>query len=131
MRKKLIDEYKAAGIPASDVYPQSFNLHDVLYWIKYEPEFGKQAVYLDDSYDRKDFDPNDPATFEPSMQDIADKGVNYIAPPMWFLVTVENGRMVPSALREGCKGCRVKTDHLDSREIRAPEHWWRLVLPEH
>ena len=44
--QKMIDEYKAAGIPASDVWAQSFNLDDVLYWIKAEPEFGKQAVYL-------------------------------------------------------------------------------------
>ncbi len=27
--------------------PQSFSLDDVLYWIEKEPEFGKQAVYLD------------------------------------------------------------------------------------
>ena len=45
--QKLIDEYKAAGIPASDVWAQSFNLDDVLYWIENEPDFGKQAVYLD------------------------------------------------------------------------------------
>jgi enoyl-CoA hydratase/carnithine racemase len=44
----MIDEYKAAGIPPSDVFPQSFNLADVLYWIKAEPEFGKQAVFLDE-----------------------------------------------------------------------------------
>ncbi|MEM1318477.1 MAG: glycerophosphodiester phosphodiesterase family protein, partial [Pseudomonadota bacterium] len=43
---KLIKEYKDAGIPASDVWPQSFNLEDVLVWIENEPEFGKQAVYL-------------------------------------------------------------------------------------
>ena len=35
--QKMIDEYKAAGIPASDVWPQSFNLDDVLYWIENEP----------------------------------------------------------------------------------------------
>ena len=32
-----------------DVWPQSFDLKDVLYWIKNEPAFGKQAVYLDDA----------------------------------------------------------------------------------
>ena len=95
--QKLIDEYKAAGIPASDVFPQSFNLEDVLYWIEREPEFGKQAVYLDASYRRRSFDPNDPATFQPSMQQLADMGVRYIAPPMWMLVAVDGGRIVPSA----------------------------------
>lgn len=35
--QKMIDEYKSAGIPASDVWAQSFNLDDVLYWIENEP----------------------------------------------------------------------------------------------
>ncbi len=47
--QKMIDEYKAAGVPPSDVWPQSFNQPDILYWIKNEPAFGKQAVYLDDA----------------------------------------------------------------------------------
>lgn len=92
----LIDEYKEAGIPASDVWPQSFNLEDVLYWIENEPEFGKQAVYLDDSYSIDGWSPADESTWAHSMQELKDKGVNYIAPPMWVLVTLEDGKMVPS-----------------------------------
>ena len=95
--QKLVDEYKAAGVPASDVWPQSFNLEDVRYWIENEPAFGEQAVYLDDSYNRDGFDPMDPATFKPSMQELADMGVNYIAPPMWMLVTTDGDEIVPSA----------------------------------
>lgn len=94
--QKMIDEYKAAGIPASDVFAQSFNLDDVLYWIENEPEFGKQAVYLDASYNRDDFDYNDASTFKPSMKELAEKGVNYIAPPMWMLLTLKDGEIVPS-----------------------------------
>ncbi len=45
--QKMIDEYKAAGIAASDVFAQSFNYTDILYWVNNEPEFGAQAVYLD------------------------------------------------------------------------------------
>lgn len=44
--QKLIDEYREAGVSASRVWPQSFDLNDILYWIQNEPEFGKQAVYL-------------------------------------------------------------------------------------
>ncbi|SFG06714.1 glycerophosphoryl diester phosphodiesterase [Palleronia marisminoris] len=104
--QKLIDEYKDAGVPASDVWAQSFDLQDVLYWIENEPEFGAQAVYLDDrdavpEGDGGLIDPNDPATFEPSMQELADMGVNYIAPPLWMLVTLDDaGEMVPSAYAE-------------------------------
>lgn len=100
--QKLIDEYKAAGIPASDVFAQSFDLSDVLYWIENEPEFGAQAVYLDDRYEAWDedegqIDPMDPATFKPTMQELAEMGVNYIAPPMWMLLTADaDGRMVAS-----------------------------------
>ncbi|SDZ28771.1 glycerophosphoryl diester phosphodiesterase [Jannaschia faecimaris] len=99
--QKLIDEYKAAGVPASDVWAQSFDLSDILYWIENEPEFGAQAVYLDDRYDAEDedeglIDPMDATTFKPTMQELADMGVNYIAPPLWMLVTVENGGIVPS-----------------------------------
>lgn len=94
--QKLIDEYKAAGVPASDVFAQSFNLNDVLYWIENEPEFGEQAVYLDGRYDDESFDHMKPETFAPSMAELKDKGVNYIAPPMWMLVTTDNGLIVPS-----------------------------------
>ena len=94
--QKMIDEYKDAGIPASDVWPQSFNLDDVLYWIENEPEFGAQAVYLDGRYSEDGFDPLKPETFKPSMQQLADQGVNYIAPPIWMLLTLSDGKMVPS-----------------------------------
>ncbi|NSX56588.1 glycerophosphodiester phosphodiesterase family protein [Parasulfitobacter algicola] len=101
--QKLIDEYKAAGIPASDVWAQSFNLDDVLYWIENEPEFGAQAVYLDDSYDIEGWSPMDPSTWTHSMQDLKDMGVNYIAPPTWVLVTLENGEIVPSEYAKQAK----------------------------
>ncbi|MEL6508619.1 MAG: glycerophosphodiester phosphodiesterase family protein [Pseudomonadota bacterium] len=94
--QKLIDEYKAAGVPASDVWAQSFNLDDVLYWIENEPEFGAQAVYLVDHYDIDGFDPQDPASWPRPLAEYKALGVNYIAPPTWILVAVENGKIVPS-----------------------------------
>ncbi|MEM7496377.1 MAG: glycerophosphodiester phosphodiesterase family protein [Pseudomonadota bacterium] len=98
--QKLIDEYKAAGIPPEDVWAQSFNLEDVVYWIENEPEFGAQAVYLDDSYEIEGWDPMNPATWQHSMKELADMGVRYIAPPMWVLLTVENGEIMPSVYAE-------------------------------
>ncbi|GAB4539103.1 MAG: glycerophosphodiester phosphodiesterase family protein [Roseibium sp.] len=90
----LIDDYKAAGIPPEDVFPQSFSLEDVLYWIEHEPEFGRQAVFLDG---RRDLDPMDVDSFSPSMEDLKAMGVNYIAPPLFVLLTMEDGKIVPSA----------------------------------
>ncbi len=95
--QKIIDEYKAAGVPASDVWAQSFNLDDVLYWIGNEPEFGKQAVFLDASYKIDGFDHTNPETFPHDFVDLKSKGVNFIAPPMWMLVTTEQDKIVPSA----------------------------------
>ncbi|WP_420393826.1 glycerophosphodiester phosphodiesterase family protein [Acuticoccus sp.] len=99
--QKLIDEYKAAGVDPSEVYAQSFELDDVIYWIENEPEFGAQAVYLDDSYDIEGWDPMDPSTWEHSMAELKEMGVNYIAPPLWVLLTLdEAGEMVPSTYAE-------------------------------
>ncbi|NVK33051.1 MAG: glycerophosphodiester phosphodiesterase [Rhodobacteraceae bacterium] len=94
--QKLIDEYKEAGVPASDVWPQSFNLADVRYWIEHEPEFGAQAVYLDGRY-TSGIDPLDPATFKPTMGELKAMGVNYLAPPIWMLLKLnDDGEIVPS-----------------------------------
>ncbi|WP_299440470.1 glycerophosphodiester phosphodiesterase family protein [uncultured Rhodospira sp.] len=106
--QKMIDEYKAAGVPAEDVWAQSFNLEDVLYWIENEPEFGKQAVYLDDSYDIEGWDHMDPSTWTHSMTELKEMGVNYIAPPMWVLVTVENGEIVPSVYAKEAKAAGLE-----------------------
>lgn len=109
--QQMIDEYKAAGVPPSDVFAQSFDLNDVLYWIKNEPEFGKQAVYLDDSYSITGWSPEKDSTWPQSMAELKAMGVNYIAPPMWVLVKLDGGKMVPSlyALRAKEAGLKIIT----------------------
>jgi glycerophosphoryl diester phosphodiesterase len=99
----MIDDYKAAGVDPADVWAQSFNEEDVLYWIENEPEFGAQAVYLDDRYDDESFDYTDPATWSPSMAELAEAGVQIVAPPMWMLVASENGEIVPSTYAKEAK----------------------------
>jgi glycerophosphoryl diester phosphodiesterase len=42
----MIAAYKAAGIPPEHVFAQSFNLDDILFWVKSEPAFGAQAVSI-------------------------------------------------------------------------------------
>lgn len=103
--QKLIDEYKAAGVDPKDVFPQSFNLADIRYWIANTPEFGKQAVYLDDRYETLEgFDPNKPETWTPDMKTLANEGVKIIAPPMWMLVTLNDMKeIVPSAYAKAAK----------------------------
>ena len=103
--QQMIDEYKAAGIDPADVFPQSFQLRDVLYWIKAEPAFGAQAVFLDDRDETMEgFSANDPATWKPTMQEIADQGVKIVAPPLHMLVTLDaDKKIVPSAYAKAAK----------------------------
>lgn len=87
----MIDDYKEANIHPKFVFPQSFNLPDVLYWISHEPKFGKQAVYLDDA--------NIPSQLPTlaELQNYAAQGLQIVGPPMWALLTVDgNGQIAPS-----------------------------------
>ena len=87
-RRKLIQEYIDAGVPARNVWAQSFNYDDVLLWINEYPAFGRQAVFLDGRYDQ-----SIPAS---DFRDRKADGLNIIAPPMQILLTVKNGEIVPS-----------------------------------
>jgi glycerophosphoryl diester phosphodiesterase len=90
--QKMINEYKAAGVKAKNVWPQSFNLEDVRYWIANEPTFGKQAVYLE----TLDVPEQVPAAIA-KLPSLAAEGVKIVAPPMWVLVTLDaNNKIVPS-----------------------------------
>lgn len=89
--QKVIDEYKAAGVAPSKVWPQSFNKPDVLYWIRYEPAFGKQAVYLDDANIVADL----PDAAELAQYKV--QGINIWAPPIFALLDVNgSNEIVPS-----------------------------------
>ena len=102
--QQMIDEYKDARVKHKDVFAQSFNLDDVLYWINNEPKFGKQAVYLDGRYGDPTFDHTDPDTWSPTMEELVAEGVNIIAPPMWMLMALDgSNEIVPSTYAEGAK----------------------------
>lgn len=67
---QMLAAYKAAGIPPSDVFAQSFNLADILYWVKSAPAFAAQAVYLEERYEKQGLDPGKPETWKPSMAEL-------------------------------------------------------------
>lgn len=102
--QQMIDEYVAAGVPPKNVYAQSFNLQDIQFWLKNDPRFGHQAVWLDGRYDDPAFDHTDPATWWPSMPELVADGVRIIAPPMWMLLALdENQHIVPSVYAKAAK----------------------------
>lgn len=107
--QQLVDDYVAAGVAPEDVFLQSFDLADLRYWIANEPEFGRQAVYLDGRYAGPGaIDPNEPATFVPSMRALAAEGIRYIAPPLWMLVTLRDGQIAPSAYASEASAAGLK-----------------------
>lgn len=106
---KMLDEYVKANIPVNDVFAQSFNVNDVIYWLNKLPQFGKQAVLLDGREQGEDFDPQDKTTFEAQMHLLQAQGVQYIAPPLWMLVTLdESNTIVPSAYAIAAKEAGLK-----------------------
>jgi glycerophosphoryl diester phosphodiesterase len=98
--RKMIQEYIDAGIDPRDVYPQSFNVNDVLQWIKEFPSYGQQAVYLDDI-------PSSFGTPTPTMAQLMalrQAGVNILAPAMPALLTTNGANeVVPSLYAERAK----------------------------
>ncbi|WP_213999394.1 glycerophosphodiester phosphodiesterase family protein [Arsukibacterium sp.] len=96
--QQLIDEYRAAGIKPQDIWPQSFDIADIRYWIANEPAYGQQAVYLDDANTPFDL----PSATE--LQGYAAENINIVAPPMWALLELdEDNHIVPSVYARHAK----------------------------
>jgi glycerophosphoryl diester phosphodiesterase len=90
--QQMIDDYKAAGVSPRRVWPQSFDINDVYYWIQNEPRFGKQAVALSTVNVAGDV----PAAIA-ALPEMRARGVQIVAPPTWALVTLDAlGKIVPS-----------------------------------
>lgn len=101
--QQLIDEYKAAGVKARDVWLQSFDIQDIRYWINNEPAFGKQVVYLDDANSIADL----PTATD--LQMYADEGFKIVAPPIWALLALDNNnKIVPSEYAHHAKKAGLK-----------------------
>lgn len=131
----MINDYKAAGISPRKVWAQSFNKDDISYWIKNEPAFGRQAVYLDDA--------NVPADV-PSAADLrgyAKQGIKIVAPPMWVLLSVRNGKIVPSQYARDAKAAgldiitwtlersgRIVEEVLPTKGTASPSFYYQTTL---
>lgn len=132
--QKFIDTLKAAGVSPKNVFAQSFNKADVLYWIENEPAFGKQAVYLD-SIDPTVSPPIPRLTFE-ELAALKKQGVNIFAPPMWALLAVNSaGEVVPSdyakdIMRAGLDIITWTFERSDLRQGASKAGWYYQFDPE-
>jgi glycerophosphoryl diester phosphodiesterase len=83
------------GIDPARVWMQSFNPPDIYFWLKEFPQFGRQAVYLDESGDS----PENYTAAVALLPSIKAKGVNIIAPPFNYLLKEagpDNQTIIPS-----------------------------------
>ena len=100
----LIDVLVEVGVHPENVWAQSFNYADILYWVNHAPHFGKQAVYLVSDVPTDDpltGSPPDLVANPPALSEflaVSHDRVNIIAPPMPVLLTTDawDGRIVPS-----------------------------------
>ena len=98
IRAKVVEEYTDLSFPAANVWLQSFNYPDVVYWVKNSGDFGKQAVFLDGNYTN-----GTTAGKIPDFTAYKAQGMNYIAPPMQMLVKADGGKYAPSDYAKAAK----------------------------
>ena len=114
----LIDELKRNGVDPKDAWPQSFNLDDVLHWVRHAPRFGKQAVYLDDVDPASGF----PRLTVAELQSLKANGVQIFAPPIPALLAVDaaNNKLVPSEYANDIKaaGLGIITWSFERADLR-------------
>jgi glycerophosphoryl diester phosphodiesterase len=128
--QKMIDELKAAGVDPKDVWAQSFNKDDILYWIQNEPAFGRQAVYLD-SIDPTVM-PAIPRLSLDELRQLKKNGVKIIAPPLFALLAVNaNAEIVPSQYALDIRGLGLDIitwtfERADLRQGAAPAGFYYL-----
>lgn len=117
---QFIDNYKKAGVPASRVFSQSFQPDVVRFWLKHEPAFGKTAILLDESGDTAELFPE----AVKNLTTYAKDGVTTVAPPMYYLLEVKDGKMVASAYAKKAKelGLKVITWSLERSPPMAVVH---------
>lgn len=103
--QEMINEYKKLGIKPSRVYPQSFLPADIFYWIKAEPQWAKQAVYLDERVDTLEGYANATA----SIPGLAKRGVKILGPAFFALTKLDSrNKIVPSEYAIAAKKAGIK-----------------------
>jgi glycerophosphoryl diester phosphodiesterase len=113
--QKMIDEYKAVKIEPSKVFPQSFDQNDIRYWIKNEPKFAEQAVFLDGA---------DKVADLPDLAKLIsykNEGVQIVAPPIFALLDTKDGKLSASAYAKNAKqaGLSIITWSLERSGVMA------------
>jgi glycerophosphoryl diester phosphodiesterase len=132
--QKAVDVLEEARVDARDVWLQSFNPADAIYWVNNAPAFGRQAVFLD-SIDPT-LNPPVPRLTVQQLNELRQEGVRYFAPPMFSLLAVDDhDRVVPSEYARDIKraGFKIITwtfERSDLRKGAASAGFYWLFDPE-
>jgi|SRR5690242_6531094 len=95
----MVDAFRNKSIDYSRIWPQSFTYDDIISWLKYDHDFGKQAIYLVE-YDTAE----DIAAGTSNLTIAKEAGVNIIGPSLPMLLAVGgNNTIVPSAYANAVK----------------------------
>ena len=122
----LVNELQAAGVQPADAYPQSFNVNDVLYWLRHTA-YGSQAVFLVD-FGAKGLvlrgTNGQPITGDQQQLDffrwLRTQGVRIVAPSIPALLAVEGSKVVPSPFARALKqmGFQIITWSFERADLR-------------
>ena len=132
--QQLINEYKTAGIDPKNVFPQSFNLKDIEYWLATEPKFAEQAIFIDGRYRESGFDSDEPKSWSPNMSKLFSRGHRFISPPLWMLLTTnDRGEIIPSryAIEAKKSGLKIVTWTLErSGPLKDGGGWYYQTIKD-
>ena len=110
----LVQEYYNAGVDTNDIFIQSFNLSDLVYLIKKYPALAKNAIYLQEEFD-KDYTKD-----IKRLSEIKNAGVTTIAPPIWALLSLDTDGKLQSSLYTKAlkaKGFKIITWSIERSKI--------------
>jgi glycerophosphoryl diester phosphodiesterase len=130
MVKRIRYQVDYSSIKFSWRISTSDNIEDILYWIANEPEFGKQAVSLEDLNT-----PEDVVDATARLPELVANGVQIVAPPTWALVTLDaNKKIVPSDYAKAIKvsGLKIITWTLERsgllKNVGSNSYYYQSVL---
>jgi glycerophosphoryl diester phosphodiesterase len=129
----LVDKFREYNIDPSRVWLQSFLPDDIFYWIENEPEFAKQAVYLDSRVDTPEGYVNATA----SIPELAERGVKIMAPAFFAMLKLDDdGKIVPSEYAIACQEAGLemiawsfeRSGWLQRLEIDNNEYYYQTIV---
>lgn len=101
--RRLVDAYRAAGIPPEDVALQSFDRDVIREWLRYAPDYGGNAVWLMGKA------PEPAQDLDAYFVALASEGFRTVAPPIPLLLELdETGHLRATELARAARGAGLE-----------------------